>query len=246
MTASSIFAPKKEYTPYLIYTLLLVGRTKYVNRNLPNQFSLSIPQDWHSDNPGHWAFLWDHKDFQDRLVWLWEKLSEHYKDNAWIAGFNVLNEPCDPKHTRLIDVYDRLHNTIRKIDTKHVIFLDGNTFASDFSHFGESYKKWTNTAYSIHDYSSYGFPQAPEFYTSSEDQKARLNKSFERKREWMVEKGLCVWNGEWGPVYARKQYDGEATDKINESRYRLLKDQLEIYDKVCVWKALWPILLTII
>ena len=48
----------------------------------------------------------------------------------------------------------------------------------------------------------------------------------------MVERGLCVWNGEWGPVYAREQYDGQQTEQINESRYCLLKDQLEIYDKV--------------
>ena len=47
----------------------------------------------------------------------------------------------------------------------------------------------------------------------------------------MDERGLCVWNGEWGPVYARKEYEGERTDAINEERYRVLKDQLEIYNK---------------
>lgn len=41
-----------------------------------------------------------------------------------------------------------------------------------------------------------------------------------------------MWNGEWGPVYARKQYEGEATEKINEERYQVLKDQLDIYNKV--------------
>ncbi|KIJ45500.1 glycoside hydrolase family 5 protein [Sphaerobolus stellatus SS14] len=196
-------------------------------------------QDWHSDNPGHYAFLWDHKDFQDRLVWLWEKLAEHYKENPWVAGFNVLNEPCDPQHVRLVALYNRLHDSIRKIDTRHVIFLDGNTFASDFTHFGDAYKNWTNTAYSIHDYSTYGFPQAPERYVGNEEQKGRLKRSFERKQEWMVERGLCVWNGEWGPVYARRQYDGEATDSINESRYRVLKDQLEIYDQAKLSWSIW-------
>ncbi|KAF8587347.1 glycoside hydrolase family 5 protein [Ramaria rubella] len=196
-------------------------------------------QDWHSDNPSHYASLWDHRDFQDRVVWLWEKLADHYKDNAWIAGYNVLNEPCDPQHTRLINLYDRLHAAIRKIDARHTIFLDGNTFASDFSAFGEAYKGWTNTAYSIHDYSSYGFPSSPEAYTGTEAQQARLRRSFERKRTWMVEKGLCVWNGEWGPVYARKQYDGQQTDEINEARYRLLKDQLQVYDEARLSWSIW-------
>ena len=48
----------------------------------------------------------------------------------------------------------------------------------------------------------------------------------------MDQRGLCVWNGEWGPVYARKEYEGDLTDRINEERYRVLKDQLEIYNKV--------------
>ena len=48
----------------------------------------------------------------------------------------------------------------------------------------------------------------------------------------MDERGLCVWNGEWGPVYARREYEGDLTDGINEERYLVLKDQLEIYNKV--------------
>lgn len=59
-----------------------------------------------------------------------------------------------------------------------------------------------------------------------------MKRSYEKKREWMDQRGLCVWNGEWGPVYARKQYDGEATEAINEQRYQVLKDQLAIYNQV--------------
>jgi hypothetical protein len=78
----------------------------------------------------------------------------------------------------------------------------------------------------------FGFPSSPEQYVSNEQQLHRLRRSYEKKREWMDERGLCVWNGEWGPVYARKQYEGEATDKINAERYQVLKDQLDIYNQV--------------
>lgn len=30
-------------------------------------------------------------------------------------------------------------------------------------------------------------------------------------------------------MYARTEYDGEETDEINERRYNVLKDQLDIY-----------------
>ncbi|KAJ6585147.1 glycoside hydrolase [Mycena capillaripes] len=195
--------------------------------------------DWHSDHGGHIANFWVHKDFQDRTVWLWEKLAEHYKSNKWIAGYNPLNEPTDPTHTRIIDFYSRVHSAINAIDPNHIIFFDGNTFASDFSHFGDAHKNWANTAYSIHDYSTFGFPAAPEPYVGNEQQLRRLRRSYEKKREWMDQRGLCVWNGEWGPVYARKQYEGEATEKINEARYHVLKDQLDIYNKDRLSWSIW-------
>ena len=72
----------------------------------------------------------------------------------------------------------------------------------------------------------------------SKEQQKRLRKIYGRKREWMDERGLCVWNGEWGPVYARKEYDGDKTDKINEVRYKVLKDQLALYNRVSITSSL--------
>ncbi|KIM87823.1 glycoside hydrolase family 5 protein [Piloderma croceum F 1598] len=194
--------------------------------------------DWHSDHGTHIAAFWLHKDFQDRIVWLWQELAKHYRDNTWIAGYNPLNEPTDPSHTGVVQFYDRIYHAIRDIDPHHAIFLDGNTFASDFSHFGDYHEKWENTAYSIHDYSLFGFPQSPPF-VGSEEQHRRMQRSYEKKREWMDERGLCVWNGEWGPVYARREYDGDKTDEINEVRYRVLKAQLGIYNKDRLSWAIW-------
>ncbi|CAK5284141.1 unnamed protein product [Mycena citricolor] len=195
--------------------------------------------DWHSDHGGHIANFWVHKDFQDRTIWLWEKLAEHYKGNKWIAGYNPLNEPTDPTQSRLIDFYHRVHSAIRAIDSEHVIFFDGNTFASDFSHFGDAHQKWDNTAYSIHDYSVFGFPASPEQYVGNDQQLHRLKRSYEKKREWMDQRGLCVWNGEWGPVYARKQYEGQETERINAERIQVLKDQLDIYNKDRLSWSIW-------
>ncbi|KAN0091233.1 glycoside hydrolase family 5 protein [Tylopilus felleus] len=176
---------------------------------------------------------------QDRAIWLWTELAKYYVGNKWIAGYNPLNEPTDPSHTTVVKFYERVYDAIRTVDTEHIIFFDGNTFASDFSHFGDVHQKWANTAYSIHDYSVFGFPASPEKYVSSDEQRRRLRRSYEKKREWMDQHGLCVWNGEWGPVYVRKQYDGAATDAINEQRYRVLKDQLAIYNQDRLSWSIW-------
>ncbi|KAF8134581.1 glycoside hydrolase family 5 protein [Boletus edulis] len=187
--------------------------------------------DWHCDSGTHIANFWIHKDFQDRAIWLWTELAKHYAGNKWIAGYNPLNEPTDPSHTTVVTFYERVYDAIRAVDPAHTIYFDGNTFASDFSHFGDVHKKWANTAYSFHDYSVFGFPASPEKYVSSDEQRQRMKRSYDKKREWMDQRGLCVWNGEWGPVYARKQYDGDATDAINAQRYQVLKDQLAIYNQ---------------
>ncbi|KAI5781410.1 glycoside hydrolase superfamily [Geopyxis carbonaria] len=197
--------------------------------------------DWHSDSGHHLAEFWRHKDFQDRGIWLWQQLAEHYKGNPWIAGYNPLNEPCDPTHSRLQAWYHQLYAAVRAIDPDHILFLDGNTFASDFSHFDveTTCKVWTNTVYSVHDYSTYGFPLSRETYTGTDEQRARIKRGYERKVAWMKANNLPIWNGEWGPVYARRQYDGDKTDDINRSRIQLLKDQLEVYDEDNISWSIW-------
>lgn len=190
---------------------------------------------WHSDHGTHVASFWIHKDFQDRLIWLWTEIATHYKDEKWIAGYNPMNEPADPQHKGLIAYYDEVHAAIRSADPNHILFFDGNTFAMDFSRFpDDAASRWPNSAYSIHDYSVYGFPSAPEPFARTEEQKEKMRRSYEKKREWMDKRGLCVWNGEWGPVYARQEHDGDATDEINERRFDVLQEQLDMYHKVRV------------
>lgn len=56
----------------------------------------------------------------------------------------------------------------------------------------------------------------------------------------MKDNNLPIWNGEFGPVYGRAAYDGpERAEEINESRYRLLDNQLEIYDEERISWSIW-------
>ena len=87
------------------------------------------------------------------MVWLWAQLAARYRDNVWVAGYNPLNEPTDPSHTQVVVFYDRVHDAIRAVVQNHILYWDGNTFPSDFSRFGDAHTRWTNSAYSVHDYS---------------------------------------------------------------------------------------------
>lgn len=106
--------------------------------------------DWHSDNPTSYAAFWDYKDHQDRTVWLWQQIAARYKDNPWVAGYNPLNEPCDPQHVRLPAFYERIEKELREVDPHHILWLDGNTFAMEWKGFD---KVLPNCVYAMHDYS---------------------------------------------------------------------------------------------
>ncbi len=196
--------------------------------------------DWHSDNPSTHAAFWDYKDHQDRTIWLWSEIAKRYKTTGWIAGYNPINEPCDPQHLRLPAFYARFEKEIRKIDAEHILWLDGNTFAMEWKGFeslvsGPS--KLPNCAYSLHDYSSMGFPLGPQ-YTGTEEQKERLERQFRRKEEFMAKYDVPAWNGEFGPVYENPAYTADA-DLVNSQRYNLLGEQLRIYDKYEISWSIW-------
>ena len=97
------------------------------------------------------------------------------------------------------------------------------------------WESWKGVVYSVHDYCKYGFPGLR--YASTSENRAYLNRSFERKCTFMRENNLPIWNGEFGPVYDSK---GPEKESINTERYQMLKDQLSLYkEKRIVGWSIW-------
>ncbi|GLW11864.1 hypothetical protein Misp01_69920 [Microtetraspora sp. NBRC 13810] len=189
-------------------------------------------QHWHSDNPTHVASFWRHRHFQDRVVHLWEAIADRYRDRAWVAGYNLVNEPADPSGKVIGPFYDRLVKAVRTADPGHVIFLDGNTYSTDFSVFREVY---ANTVFVCHDYALAGFAHGGPYpgYTRGEwCDRDQLEREFERRTRFQRETGTPLWVGEFGPVYT-------GDPKIDEQRYQILRDQLDIYDANEAGWSLW-------
>lgn len=194
-------------------------------------------QDWHSDTGYARALFWEFKIFQDQVIDLWVEIAKHYKGNPYIAGYNPLNEPADPEHTRLVAWYKRASDAIRAVDPDHILFIDGNTYAMDFSAFGS--EVLPNAVYACHDYAMLGFPiPGQALYTGTLEQKAKLRSSFDRKVQFMRDRGTPIWNGEFGPVYADPRVDANA-ENINASRCALLKEQLSIYAENNTSWSIW-------
>jgi len=189
-------------------------------------------QHWHSDNPTHRALFWKHKDFQDRALYLWEVIAEHYKDQPWVAGYDLINEPAEPTGEKLFPYYKRLRDAIRKIDPNHILFLEGDRYAVDFNKFTEI---WDNVVYTNHDYAIPGFIYGGDYpgYTGNRYfDKDTLEHDFLEKSEFMFSHHVPLWVGEFGPVYT-------GNPEKDEMRYQALKDQLAYYRKYKVSWCIW-------
>ena len=189
-------------------------------------------QHWHSDNPTHKALFWKHKDFQDRALHLWEVIAERYKDQPWVAGYDLMNEPADPTGKKVFPYYKRLRDAIRKIDPKHILFLEGNTYATDFDMFKEV---WDNVVYTNHDYAVPGFIYGGDYpgYTGERYFNSdTLEHDFLKRSEFMFTHNVPLWVGEFGPVYTGNPVK-------DEMRYQVLKDQLAYYRKYKVSWCIW-------
>ncbi len=189
-------------------------------------------QHWHSDNPTHVASFWIHKEFQDRAIHLWEVIAKRYKNNDWIAGYDLINEPADPTGEKLFPYYKRLCGAIRKVDPDHLLFLEGDHYATDFDKFTEI---WDNVVYTNHDYATPGFISGGDYPGYTRERfynKDTLEKDFLKKSEFMFSRHVPLWVGEFGPVYT-------GDPKKDEMRYQVLKDQLAYYNKYKVSWCIW-------
>jgi endoglucanase len=189
-------------------------------------------QHWHSDNPTHQAFFWTHRHFQDRVVQLWEAIADRYRDRPEVAGYNPVNEPADPSGAVIGPFYERLERAIRAVDPRHVLFLDGNKYSTDFSMFSEPA---ANAVYTAHDYAFPGIARDGVYPGSTRGEhydRDVLEQTFLRRTEFMRTTGTPIWIGEFGPVYS-----GE-TDR-DAGRYEMLADQLAIYREHGAGWSLW-------
>ena len=106
-----------------------------------------------SDYDPAYPSLWQNEDNKQGTILLWKKLAEHYQNEPWIGGYDILNEPAwdlPPTNKPLRDLSVAITNAIRSVDTTHIIFVEGNWFATDFSGMAPAWDN--NMVWSFHKY----------------------------------------------------------------------------------------------
>ncbi len=168
--------------------------------------------DWHSDSLGV-ALLWQKKAYQERTLALWEFLAERYSQEETIAGYDFLNEAVVQDKKILNAFYRNLIKRIRNFDSHHILFVEGNTWATDLDCL-DAFED-DNIVLSFHAYQPLDFTfnfvphrKYPSKGTADDWNHKRLKMSLNRFAEISQERNRPLWCGEFG-VNCREGLYGE-------------------------------------
>ncbi len=90
--------------------------------------------------------LWESEANQQKTIALWRKLAERYKDEPWIGGYDIINEPNwgftdasdknglketgnAPLRKLMVDIT----NAIREVDQRHIVIIEGNGWGNNYN-----------------------------------------------------------------------------------------------------------------
>jgi len=126
-----------------------------------------------SDNDKSKPSLWENEDNQKKTIALWKKLAERYKDEVWIGGYDLINEPNinftgknpngtdEMSNAPLWKLQKDITEAIRQVDKKHIIFLEGNGWGNNYNGLTPIWDN--NMAFSFHKYWNYNNDETIQF-----------------------------------------------------------------------------------
>ena len=134
---------------YGLYTILDLHGAYGSQNGADHSGEIKVPTDFYSNER-----------MMQLTVDLWRAMAEHYKGNAAIAAYDILNEPGEHKvgggtdftTKKHWDFFDRVYDAIREVDQDHVVIFESCWTAVNLPH--PSVYKWKNCMYSFHHYSN--------------------------------------------------------------------------------------------
>ncbi|MBN8642426.1 MAG: cellulase family glycosylhydrolase [Flavobacteriales bacterium] len=156
--------------------------------------------------------LWESKANQDKMVAFWKKIASRYKNEPWMGGYDIINEPnwnfsgtnkngCDETlNAPLRALQMEITKAIREVDQKHLIIIEGNCWGNNYKGI---FPLWDeNMALSFHKYWNYndqGSIQQMLDYRKEHNVPIWLGESGENSNVWfrdvisLIEKNNIGW-----------------------------------------------------
>lgn len=135
---------------------------------------------------------------------IWQTIAKRYVNEDYIAGYDLINEPVlnhGLTYDDLRQSFLKLTEAVRKVDTRHIIFIEGAHYSTNFE--GLSPKWDDNMVYAFHKYWNPPSDDSLRRYLElreATDAPIWLGESGENSNQWfyenidLVEKHNIGWN----------------------------------------------------
>lgn len=152
--------------------------------------------------------MWSCPDCRERTANWWQKVAQRYCKRKCVAAYDLLNEPWTSDGAGLVETYRAIIAAIREVDPHHLVMVEGNVLATDFSAFVEPLTE--NMAYSFHIYTWFG------------DDRAKRLKQY---RELATKHERPLWVGEFG----------ENSYAMIVSTVQMFREEKDVLSGWCFW-----------
>ena len=144
------------------------------------------------DDSWGYPYLFESAKSQNLTIKIWKEIADRYKDEKFVLGYDLLNEPIAPyfdtaKINLLLEpLYKKITKAIREVDPNHIIILGGAQWDSNFKVFGKPFD--SKLIYTFHKYWSDTTQSVIQEYIDFRKQynvPIWLGESGENKMEWI-------------------------------------------------------------
>ncbi|NWJ50219.1 MAG: cellulase family glycosylhydrolase [Bacteroidetes bacterium] len=184
--------------------------------------------------------LWESEANKQKTIALWGRLAERYANEPWVGGYDLINETnwnftpgenpnglVEASNTPLRQLYIDITNAIRKVDKKHIIFIEGNGWGNNYKGL---FPLWDdNLVISFHKYWNYNDQNAIEPYLKVRNEynvPIWLGESGENSNQWFTDAIQLVENNNigwaWWPLKKINSIVGPLTIKKTDGYQALL------------------------
>ena len=145
--------------------------------------------------------LWQSEANQQKVIALWKKLAERYKNEEWIGAYDIINEPnwgfedekdfrgtAENKNEPLKKLLVDITKAIREVDRNHIIIIEGNGFGNNYRGILPPWDD--NMVLSFHKYGNFNTVDAIKSFLNLRDQynvPIWLGESGENSNTWFTE-----------------------------------------------------------
>lgn len=143
-------------------------------------------------NPNRlWTNTWN----QDTTAAIWQGIARHYKDNATVAGYELVNEPVlgfpetEDQQNQKNEFLNRLYTTVRAIDPDHIIFF--GALGSFDAITAPSAYGWTNVVYTAH---PYAMEQPTDWDAQNDLIDTKIDEAIQIQNSWNVPVNFGEYN----------------------------------------------------